>query len=68
MYFKGKITLYKLFCFPSEKWFTLKSKEFAPIGSKFFPFRVDPFSEGEWYTGKQTKSQKLSSHHENMPV
>ena len=23
-----------------------KRKEFAPIGSKFFPFRVDPFSEG----------------------
>ena len=24
----------------------LKRKEFTPIGSKFFPFRVDPFSEG----------------------
>ena len=23
-----------------------KRKEFAPTGSKFFPFRVDPFSEG----------------------
>ena len=23
-----------------------KRKEFAPRGSKFFPFRVDPFSEG----------------------
>ena len=23
-----------------------KRKEFAPPGSKFFPFRVDPFSEG----------------------
>ena len=23
-----------------------KSKEFAPKGSKFFPFIVDPFSEG----------------------
>ena len=22
-------------------------KEFAPLGSKFFPFRVDPFSEGK---------------------
>ena len=21
-------------------------KEFAPIGSKYFPYRVDPFSEG----------------------
>ena len=23
-----------------------KRKEFAPCGSKFFPFRVDPFSKG----------------------
>ena len=23
-----------------------KRKEIAPCGSKFFPFRVDPFSEG----------------------
>ena len=23
-----------------------KRKEFAPKGSKFFPFRVEPFSEG----------------------
>ena len=29
---------------PSEK--ESKRKEFAPNGSKFFPFRVDPFSEG----------------------
>ena len=42
-------------CFPanqahSEKGSTLKGKNllplFAPKGSKFFPFRVDPFSEG----------------------
>ena len=25
-----------------------KRKEFAPFGSKFFPFRVDPFLEGSW--------------------
>ena len=25
-----------------------KRKEFAPNGSKFFPFRVDPFSEENW--------------------
>ena len=29
-----------------------KWKEFAPSGSKFFPFRVDPFSEGAWCAGK----------------
>ena len=30
-----------------------KRKEFAPLGSKFFPFRVDPF-----YARKQTGSHK----------
>ena len=28
-------------------------KEFAPHGSKFFPFRVDPCTEGTWCAGKQ---------------
>ena len=28
-------------------------KEFAPFRCKCFPFRVDPFSEGDWYVGKQ---------------
>ena len=26
-----------------------KKKEFASLGSKFFPFRADPFSEGSRY-------------------
>ena len=26
-----------------------KKKEFAPCGSKFFPFRVDSFSEGNLF-------------------
>ena len=30
---------------PSEKGSTLKREEFAPNGSKFFPFKVDPLSE-----------------------
>ena len=34
----------KLLCLPSEKEYSEK-KEFAPIGSKFFPFRVDPFEK-----------------------
>ena len=34
------------------------SQEFAPIDSKFFPFRVVPFSEGYLCTGKQTESHK----------
>ena len=29
-----------------EKESVLKKKEFAPMGSKFFPFRIDFFSEG----------------------
>ena len=31
-----------------------KRKEFAPLRSKFFPFRVDSFSEGFWCAAKQT--------------
>ena len=31
---------------PSWKWVYSQRKEFAPNGSKFFPLRVDPFSEG----------------------
>ena len=31
---------------PSEKEVYSEMKEFAPIGSKFLPFRVAPFSEG----------------------
>ena len=47
-----RVNFYDLFCSPthqahSERGFTdTKRKEFAPIGSKFFPFRVDPVSEG----------------------
>ena len=35
-----------------------KRKEFAPYGSKFFSFTVDPFPEGAWSAGKQTVSHK----------
>ena len=31
---------------PSEKGSAPKRKEFAPNGSKFFPFRGDPFQKG----------------------
>ena len=48
---------------PSEKGSTLKEKNFAPFGSKFFPFRVEPFSEWVGVHGKNRKSQKLSSMH-----
>ena len=35
-----------------------KRKEFAPRGSKFFPFRVDFFSKRGWIGGKQAGSHK----------
>ena len=59
----GEVTLSKWFCLPSEKVSTLKGKnllpiEFAPMGSKFFPFRVDSFSEGNWCAGMQKESHK----------
>ena len=43
MHFQGR-QLSKLLCLPSEKGSTLKKKR-----SKFFPFRVDPFADGNWY-------------------
>ena len=39
----------------SEEVFS-KRKEFAPSGSKFFPFRADSFPEGVWCAGKQKGS------------
>ena len=53
-------TLKEWFCLPSEKGVYSKRKEFAPFGSKFFPFRADCFSE-KGFVGKHTGShQKLS--------
>ena len=59
----------ELFWIPSEKGSSLKGKicwkdvyskrkEFAPTGSKFFPFRADPFSDGAWSIQMQTGSYK----------
>ena len=48
----------QLFLPPFSKWVYYQRKGFAPLGSKFFHFRVDPFSERTWYLGKQTKSHK----------
>ena len=52
----GETILSKLFCFLLKVVYS-KRKEFAPLGSKFFPFRVDIFSEGDCCTEKQTGSQ-----------
>ena len=49
--FKGDNSI-KIILLPSEKGFTLKGKNLLPKGSKFFPFRVNPFSEGIRYAGK----------------
>ena len=53
----GVTTLSKLFLTPSENGSTLKGKNLLNE-SKFFPFRVDPFSEGDWCAGMQSESHK----------
>ena len=40
---------------PDRKGAFSKRKEFAPNGSKFFPFRVDSFSEWAWCAENQTE-------------
>ena len=53
----GEATLSKTVYIPfSEGVYSIR-KEFAPRGSKFFPYKVDPFSEKE----ANRNSQKLSS-------
>ena len=43
---QGKNLSSESFSLPTENVSILKRKKFAPIGSKFFPFRVDPFQNG----------------------
>ena len=57
-YTSREATLLKLFYPPFWKDLYSKSKEFAPFGSKFFPFRKNNFSEGIWFAGKQTGRHK----------
>ena len=47
-----------LFCTPRpfQKGVYSRRKEFAPMGSKFFPSRIDPFSEG-----RQNNFDKVAS-------
>ena len=42
----------------SEKGSVLKGNKFAPMGSKFLPFSIDHFLEGNWCAGIQTGSPK----------
>ena len=54
--FKGDNSVKVVFA-PFWKGTYSKRKEFAPIGSKFFPFRVDPFQIG---TDVQERKQELT--------
>ena len=47
----------QIFCLSSEKESTLKEKNLLPR-EKFFSFRVDPFSEGDWCAEKANKKSK----------
>ena len=46
----------KRFCIPSEKRVYIERKDFAPIGSKFFPFNVNPLFRRGTCVEKQTGS------------
>ena len=48
MYFQGRqvCQFFFFFFYSPEMVSTLKGKNLLPFGSKFFPFRVDLFSEG----------------------
>ena len=48
--YSGELTI-KMFCLSSEKGSTPKGKNLL-LGSKFFPLKVDPFSEGDWFARK----------------
>ena len=68
----GETTLVKYDFVPFWKWVYSIRKEFAPIGSKFFPYRIDPifigskflpcrvdsFLERAWHSLKQTGSHR----------
>ena len=50
----GQVTPSKLCCLPSEMESPLKGKNLLSSGAKFFPFRADPFSDGDLCAGKLT--------------
>ena len=56
----GEITA-KIVLPPFWKMVLSKKEEFAPKGSKFFPLRVDPFSEVIWWSEEQTVNHTVIS-------
>ena len=41
----GEATLFKWFCLSSKKGSTIKNYKKREVGSKFYPYMVDPFTE-----------------------
>ena len=64
--FSEETILWELVLHPYWKGSTLKRKEFVPSGNKFFPFRVDPFSEGVWYAQNQPGVTKVVKNDGNI--
>ena len=52
---------------PFEKGFPQKRKKNTPHGKQSIAFRVEPLSEVDWYTGKQTGSHKSYLLYEKRP-
>ena len=52
------VTPSKLICFPSEKESTQNGTNYSQL-EQIVSFKVEPFTEGAWYIGKQTRSNKI---------
>ena len=57
-FWKGVYSEMKEFAPKFMKRGLLKKERIYSQRSKFFPFRADPFSEGDWGAGKQTRCHK----------
>ena len=57
LHFQGRQLCQKVLCFPSGKGYTLKGNNLILLEAFFFPFRLDPFSEGAWCAESQARSQ-----------
>ena len=59
-----------LSCKASSFWKEIysKRKEFGSLGSKFFPFRVDPFSEGNQNNFKRPPWKCINSHYRSTKL